>query len=286
MATSCDRVRELASGFVLGALEPAEMAAVRDHLDNCDQPHPELEEFGGIVTYLSVAPEPVEPPAWLRGSIIAAAKADLQAGRRVGKSTERRTDEAAPVRTLKPIPTLLPAAGAADSRVISLTAVRRSRYRRAASWIARAAAVVAVVGLTGFAVRVQDDLNRAAKDQANAQSFLAVLAQQDTKTTPLLSNDGSEASGIAALRPTGHIVVNLDHLAATTADQVYVVWLAGDNGVMVKVGSFTVGDDGKGYLEVDNVPTSASMWIFVCRESNPNVTKPTGPTIVSGSISL
>jgi anti-sigma factor RsiW len=65
MAISCDRVRDLASGFVLGALDPAEMTAVREHLGGCSRPHAELRELGGVVPYLGGSLEPVEPSARL-----------------------------------------------------------------------------------------------------------------------------------------------------------------------------------------------------------------------------
>jgi anti-sigma-K factor RskA len=80
--------------------------------------------------------------------------------------------------------------------------------------------------------------------------------------------------------------MTLHGLTATKGDQVYVVWLSSDNGTPVKVGSFTVDDSGEGGVEVDNVSTSAILWLFVCREPNGNVTKPTGPMVVSGTVSL
>ena len=92
--------------------------------------------------------------------------------------------------------------------------------------------------------------------------------------------------GLAVLRPNGHLIVSLNHLASTHGNQIYTVWLTGSNGAQVKVGSFYVDGDGTGFLEVDNMPTSASLWISVNREPGPAVTKPTGPTILSGTISL
>ena len=44
-------------------------------------------------------------------------------------------------------------------------------------------------------------------------------------------------------------------------------------------------DSGEGFLAVDNVPTSASLSVFVCLEPNANVTTRTGPMIVSGTVS-
>ena len=39
---TCDEVRDLAPLFVLDALEPDEMAAIRDHLAGCPDAHLEL----------------------------------------------------------------------------------------------------------------------------------------------------------------------------------------------------------------------------------------------------
>ena len=41
---TCDEVRDLAGAFVLGALEPAEAAAVRAHLASARTPHAEIAE--------------------------------------------------------------------------------------------------------------------------------------------------------------------------------------------------------------------------------------------------
>jgi hypothetical protein len=111
-------------------------------------------------------------------------------------------------------------------------------------------------------------------------------AQPDTLKAVLTASDGSSASGMAALRPNGHIIVRVHNLAATGGDQVYTVWLRSGGGLPVKAGNFTVDDSGSGGLEVESVSTSANLWVFVCREPNGNVTKPTGPMVVSGTIVL
>jgi hypothetical protein len=278
---TCDRVRELASGFVLGALEPDEMAAVRHHVDHCRKPHQELAELGGILPYLAVAPEPIEPPAWLRGSVIAAVKADLQAQRPAGQPDERRIVEPVAATAAVSAPPALP-----DATVISLEAALRSRSSRAVTWITRIAAAVAVMALAGYAFAIQGDLNKAKQDQSHLAAVLNVIGQPDTIKVSLTDNEGKGANGFVALRPNGHVIVNLNGLAVTHGDETYMVWLTGANNVVAKVGAFTVGDDGKGWVEVENVSTSASMWISVCREPNSNVAKPTGPTILSVTISL
>jgi hypothetical protein len=91
---------------------------------------------------------------------------------------------------------------------------------------------------------------------------------------------------MAALRPTGHILVRLHGLAQTKGAEVYAVWINSGGTTPAKAGTLTVDDTGSGYLDVNNVPTTASLWVFVCREPNAGVTAPTGPIIVSGTISL
>ena len=148
------------------------------------------------------------------------------------------------------------------------------------------AAAIAVVALAGYAFAIQGDLNKAKQDQSHLAAVINVIGQSDTRTVSLIDTEGKGANGFAALRPNGHIIVNLNGLAVTHGDEIYMVWLTGTDNIPVKVGAFTVGDDGKGWVETENVSTSASMWITVCREPNSNVTKPTGPTILSGTISL
>jgi hypothetical protein len=87
---TCDEVRELAGAFVLGALEPAEDAAVRAHLATCDQAHAEIAELGGVLPVLAESVPVVEPSAALKGRIMAAAAADL-AGRSAGHAGQFAT---------------------------------------------------------------------------------------------------------------------------------------------------------------------------------------------------
>lgn len=278
MAMTCDRIRELASGFVLGALDTSEMIEVARHLDTCSRPHPEIRDLGGVLPYIAESLEPIEPPAWLRESVLAAARADLAARRRTAPAVLPSA-----VTTQEPEPEIssVPAA-----QIIPFGPIRVSRRRRAMTWATRVAAAVAVVALAGYAVVLQGDLDKAHRSQAEDANLNYMWSQPDTLKAVLTASDGSSASGMAALRPNGHIIVRAHNLAATGGDQVYTVWLRSGGGLPVKAGNFTVDDSGSGGLEVENVSTSANLWVFVCREPNGNVTKPTGPMVVSGTISL
>jgi anti-sigma factor RsiW len=73
---TCDDVREMSGAYVLGALEPAEEAAVRTHLAGCEDAHDEIAAVGGVVPALVETVPLVEPPAALKGRILVAAVAD------------------------------------------------------------------------------------------------------------------------------------------------------------------------------------------------------------------
>jgi hypothetical protein len=289
MALTCDRVRELASGFVLGALDPKEMIAVSGHLKGCREPHPEIDDLGGVLPYMAESLEPVEPPAWLRESVIAAARADLVARRRVGKPSERRA--AQPFMAPVAVPDA-PAPVAAQPRrlapaaeIISFPGARASRRARIAVWATRAAAAVAIVALAGYSFVLQGDLRAAQEARDHLQQIQYYGSLPDARTAHLAAVDGSNAGATAVLHHIDHLIVSLYGLPATKGDQVYVVWLANGSGGWTKLGWVTVDDSGVGYLELSDVPASDNLWVLVCREPNANVTTP-GQRVLTGTILL
>lgn len=282
MTMTCERVRELASGFVLGALEPDEMIAVQGHLDGCDRPHPEIDELGGVVPYLAQALAPIEPPDWLRESVIAAARADSPVRRRLGKVTEHHITELAPA--VEPALAAEPAsaanvvassAAATPANMVSLRGRIWVRRARIATWTSRVAAAVLVVALAGYAFVVQNE---------RSKQFLPAPQPSDQVTALAPAASGSNAAGWAVLQQTGHIFLSLNNLPATTGDQAYVVWAVA-NGSVTKVGSFTVDASGWAQLEYDNVSSSSSLWLAIRLEANGQVATPTGPVILSGLLS-
>jgi hypothetical protein len=275
MAIACDRVRDLAPGFVLGALDAADMAAVREHLTTCTKPHPELREMGGVLPYLGGSLDPVEAPKHLRAAVLAAAQADLRA-RVAQKTASTETPEAAPVLTvLKTVRSAAP---------VSLAHVRALRTRRAAVWLTRVAAAVVIVSLAGYAVAVQHDLDKAHEAQDHTNTVLNYMQVPGARSAVLAPQGGNKGAGEAVLLPSGHVVVLLHGLEPTKGDEVYMVWLSVDSGASTSAGWFTVDDRGEGFLTTVNVPPTDSLWVMICREPNSGVQKPTGPAIVTGTI--
>ena len=232
-----------------------------------------------MLPYLAESLEPVEPPAWLRESVIAAAKADLAAAlaasasrteRRVARSRRRAGRRLAP------------------SRAPGRHHGRSSRSQRPASRAAaghdlgdaRVAAAVAIVVLAGYGVVVQGDPNEAAQvARTRRDSTSYGLTQNDTQGRPCSSPaDGSRRQRHRRAHAHRAHLVRCTASTPTKGDQVYVVWLTSgrrrpDQGRLCSRWTTT----GDGYLEVDNVPTAASLWVFVCQEPNASVTHADGP---------
>jgi hypothetical protein len=276
MTVDCDLMRDLAPGFVLDALDSAEMDAVREHLATCREPHPELRELGGVVSYLGSSLAPEEPSARLKEAVLAAARADLRAPSATLGTVANAPAVAAPI---------APAASAEGEprKVVSIASARSSRIRRVGTWATRIAAGLAIVALVGYAFALQGDLNRAHTAIDNSNKVLNAMANPQARSA-VLSQTGSQAAGKAVLLPSGHVLVYLNGLQPTAADAVYMVWLSVDGGATTKAGSLALDDQGKGFVEMDNVPPSSSLWVMVCREPNAGVAKPTGPVIAAGTI--
>jgi anti-sigma-K factor RskA len=250
---SCDEIRDLAPGFVLGALEEAEMAAIRAHLATCPEIHAEMAELGGVVPYLAESLEPVEPPAGLKSRIMAAVEADLAAPGGTG-------------------PIAFPTA--------SERAARRSRPSTG-TLILRIAAVLAIVALGGWNLLLRGQLDGA---QAYQQSVKAVLdvAAQPGSLTAILSADGGTGSGLAAVSAAGQATFAMQDLAPTAGSSVYEAWVIAADGVPVPLGSFTVGRDGTGTLQATGLPTEAGIVLALTLEPRPGATTPTMPIISKG----
>lgn len=243
---TCDEVDELASGYVLGALEHAEMEAVRAHLRSCGRPHPELVELGGVVPYLGAALDPVEPPASLRGRVRAALDQVPPSSRRGG------------VR-------------------FAWTPVRLGLA-------GLAAAVVLLAGSTLYLARELDQrqseaaqlaaITRLASAPGSRTVALVGSAQAGTVGLAVLPGSGEPPNG-------GLLVV--DGLAPTVGSQVYEVWVIEGSSPPRPIGGFQVPSSRHGWFI--GLPTSSvsKLTVAVTLEKGPGATKPTLPIVASGS---
>lgn len=271
-----DQVRDLAAAFVLGALDPSEEAAVREHLATCTEPHTEFAELGGVVPYLIDSPELelVEPPASLRDRIMAAAAADL----------EERTRGAAPTTPAAAAPATPPTT---SERTLAFpsTSEREERARSRAgalSWVTRIAAVLAIVALGAWNFQLQGQVTDL-KQQVNASrsyqtaiaAVLDVAFRPGSQTAILQPQQGGGPRGIAAVAPDGSIQFAVQDLAPTTGTQVYTTWAIVPDQAPIPLGSFTVGSSGTAMFTSKPGPTVAGVTVAVSREPKDGATAPT-----------
>jgi anti-sigma-K factor RskA len=258
MFLSHDDVRDLAGGFVLGALDEAEATAVREHLRTCGDAHPEFDELGGVVPYLAESGdfELVEPPAALGDRIMAAAAAEPRA---------EADHVAAPIRIPSP----------------SERATRRGGTSPL-DWAFRIAAVLAIVALAGWNVLLQQDLGRAREYDTAVASVVEAAGQPGSQTVILTPAEGASARGIAAIRDDGSVVLALRDLAATSGSQVYETWIIVGAAAPIPVGSFTVGPGRMGTVTTEPADAPPGAIVALTLEPNAGNAAPLGPVVASG----
>ena len=279
---TCDVVREMAGAFVLGALEPEELAAVRAHLARCEDAHEEIAELGGVLPALAQSVPPVEPPDGLKGRIMAAAAADLDertvrlaAGAAVAAAPAPATASVESAQTpAAPTPVPIPFPSASERTA------RRSRASTG-TWILRMAAVLAIVALGGWNLLLQNQLEASQAYERDVTAVLAAAAQPGSLAAILTPHDGT-GSGLGAVTADGVVTLAMHDLVPTTGSSVYTAWAIGGDGVPVALGDFTVGSDGTGAFDGATQPIASGTVLALTREPTSGLQAPTGPVVSQG----
>jgi anti-sigma factor RsiW len=280
-----EQALELAAGFVLGALDPEEEEAVREHLATCAASHVEFAELGSVVPVFAESVEPVEPPASLKARVLAAAAADLESRRQseAPMAAEERTRLAAAE------PTAFP-----SSEVRSERALRRTAPT---TWLMRFAAVVAIAALAGWNVLLQQDLGRvrdqqvalqrdlvaAQEYQAGVAAVLDIANDEGAVATIVQAQDAGFPNGLAAVGPDGRVAVVLRDLAPTTGTEVYEGWVIIGEEAPVPIGSFTPTANGTATFVSDPTEAQPGAVLAFTREPGPGATTPTAPILSIGA---
>jgi anti-sigma-K factor RskA len=198
-------VDELGAAFALGALEPDEVRAVRDHLATCTEPHAELQSLLGADAVLAMSLEPVEPSPALRERVMA--------------SIERTAQERAPA--VRP-----PAAEEPPRRGGWLDWLSPRVARPLAI-----AAVAALLAVGAWGVTLQGQL--AERDRA-----LRAVADAIAEGETAFRVEGSAGRGYVVDTPGSGAALVVADLAALPADRIYELWLLDAAGTPVAVGTF------------------------------------------------
>jgi hypothetical protein len=280
MRLDCDQVRQLIPAYVLGALERAEEAAVREHLAECDL-HGEVAAFGSVVPYLADTLEPVEPPASLKARILTAAAADLEARRTAPADRDVALPERVPA-VERPAPVALPTRVRED---------RRPRFQLSWGFALQAAAVIALVVVGAWNLNLTDRLNALEGDVAAARAYesavnnvLAAAIEPGSHVVVLApGSEAFEAGGLAAIRADGSVVLAMHDLDPTVGTEVYEAWVILGQDAPIPIGGFQVASAGTGAFTSEPTAAAAGAVIALTKEPGPDATAPTMPIISLGT---
>jgi hypothetical protein len=203
---------ELAVGWALHALEPADEAAFVGHMRTCARCQATVRSTEDVGAVLGGAVPLEEPPARLRGSLLAMID---------------ETDQNAPPRPAAgPVQPFEPA-GPVETNVVPL--VRKSRMPRI---LTAAAAVVFVLIVTVLGVRVgqltteRDQLSgqvsAAAGQSVQLQRAMAAVGDPRAHKTVLTTNQGNPAAILVSGKQNATVVAL--QLKPNDTGHVYVVW--------------------------------------------------------------
>lgn len=267
---TCDEIRELAAPFVLGALDADEMDAVREHLATCVEPHREFAELGSVVPVLASSVPIVEPPSALKGRIMAAAAADLEARR---APTEAESAPATPAAVPTPVkPT---------ASVVEMP--RRTGGASIGTWAMRIAAVLAIALLGGWNLLLQGQLGNAKAYEDSVAAVLQVAGEDGALTAILTPQGASGPSGLAAVSASGAVTLAMRDLPATSGAQVYEAWVIGSDGVPVALGGFQVDAAGIASFSANGVPAQDGIVLALTLEPGPGATAPSSAPVSVGT---
>lgn len=224
---------ELAVGWVLHALEPAEESFVLAHLPDCEECTQAVIEAEMVSAALGASLPQVEPDPRLEQRILAAA-VDPAA---TSESASGSASESASVSG---------SASVSESAPIRLADRRAARSRRRLPRIlAAAAAVVLVSASAALGIRVvqlEDQRAQAAERLAEVSSAMQRAAQPGVSRVALATPDG-RGVGLMLASAQGTEFVATDLPGNNRSEQIYVLWgLRG--GTPTALAGFDVAPDG------------------------------------------
>lgn len=246
--------RELAVGWALHCLEPAEEAVFAGHLPWCDDCSRTVEETEEVGVSLAMAVPDVAPPAELEERVL-------------------RIAEAAPPDAATVVPL----------RRRSSAAARSSGAARVARVLTAAAAVTLVAVSVGLGVQVSQldaERDQLAGQTSALSEAVERAADPSAERISLLQPDGTTAGMILAA-PDQLTLVPVGLPPNRTSSQVYVLWGLGA-GVPVALEAFDVSTDAPIVHTVGSVPQERAFTAYAV-SLEPGRTAPSSPSDVMAS---
>lgn len=265
-------VRALLGAYALGALDAAESERVTRHVAGCPQCRAELEAYEAAAGQLAWAATPRAVPLRARAALL---------GRIAAIGIPGRGDE--PLRTLPSSPAAEP----------------RRRVPRLPRWSAprvAAFASVPLLVLVALVIAMGDRIS----DQ---QQEIATLEEQQGESARTIAGadladpreygefvssqraPDAEAKLIVNSRENSALILAIGLPQPAEGEQ-FVVWLAfADSIEYARAGALTVDEQGRAMFTLaPNDPLARYEGVLVTAETNPDVTMPTGPELMTAGL--
>jgi len=272
--SSHEAFRDAVAAYALDALDAEERGPFEAHLATCAECQRELAELRRVTAGLGLSVDPIAPPESLKARTLARATAQSQRAR-------------------------------------SAAAIREVEPKRSFSWqwLAAAASVVLIVGLSMYAALLRSEVTRLSaaaseayaradslreelmslrRDSVRLMNAVSVLSAPDTIKVDLRASPAvPQASGRAYLSAGRGLVFAANRLPALLPGRVYQLWvIAPDSAVPVGAGVFAV--DAAGSSSAFAVVLPAGMervkTVAVTDEPGPSGSlQPSTPILLAGS---
>jgi len=265
-----DALRELTGAYALGALSGEEKRALEAHLPSCAECAAEVRAFGDVTRGLNGAVPQIDPPASLRGRVVAHVE-NLAA------------KSAAPPAVRQP---------------------HTGQRFSGTGWLALAASLAAaVLGFYALSLRdrvqaLQGELAEARQRAATAEQIVQTIQQRAEnlqRTSDIVraadvadfklqgQGPGSAASGRAFVSRSRGVVFVAQNLPPLEPGKIYQLWVIPQGESPLNAGVFAPESAGTASVTTAlNVPNPAA--VAVTLEPAGGVPAPTGPFYLRGSI--
>jgi anti-sigma-K factor RskA len=239
-----DAYEELAAGYALNALEPADEQAFLDHLDGCSRCAEAAHDFGEVAGALGGLSVMDVPPADVWQNIDRAIAAD---------------------------------AGEPDAAVVSIDSRRRWTQGRARTLTA-AAAVVAIAGVGGWLIA--DHYVGSSPSRAN--KLQAACARSTTCHAIRLVGSGNQAQAVVLIDGQRVTLVDNRLAAIDPSQQTYVLWQLPRAGRPLGIVSFAVTRDHPQPIVNATLPESYESTAAIAVSRETGTTIPAAPSTTLG----
>ena len=257
----------LVASYALGAVTAADADAARRLIANDADAALLYEEFAAIAAvlpevYADVDAVPGRPSVALKERVLASARAEK------GIPSDPVASHARPERVAA-----LPPRSITEAR-------EQRRTRLSPGWLAAAALLIAVIGLSGWNVNLHRDVAQANRDRdivRFAASGVHAYTMAGTQNAP-----SANATLIESSADGGKVVFLAKGFPGAAAGQTYRVWLQKQDGSYWDVGTFSGGNETTLVLP-GNLNGVHAVVITAEPETRP-AAMPTGPPVMEGAL--